>query len=181
MQARFTLDLPQGCAKRRLWQWHRNQTLVYLCTALCTHAKVAQHSISGNVPQWEEKELLIARLTRRTVSAVQLVAPEQRQSIRSLAWALPTALPTAQIIGPWRGAGYSHTGPWHQELLLKPCSISHCFCGGQKADLGLDKSASTNKELWPVPSFCSLTFCRLQNSRLLVSLNNFHTISFFPT
>lgn len=177
MQTRFALVLPQGCAERGLWQWHRNQTLVYLCTALCTRAKVAQHSISGNVPQWEEKELLIARWTRRTVSAVQLVALEQLQSIRSLAWALQTA----QITGPWRGAVSCHTSPWHGELLLKPCGIAHCFCRGQKTDLRPEKSTSTNKELWPVPSFCSLTFCRFQTSRLLVSLDNFHSVSFFPT
>lgn len=73
----------------------------------------------------------------------------------------------------WQGAGLYHTSPWHGEPLLQPCNICHCFCGGQKDDLG-EKSTSANKVLWLIPSFCSLTFCRFQNSRLLVFLNNFH-------
>lgn len=66
---------------------------------------------------------------------------------------------------PWWGAGSCHTSPWQGEPLLQPCSISHCFCGGQKADLGWEKTTSANKLLWPVPSICSLTFCRFWNSR----------------
>lgn len=154
MQARFTLDLPQGCAERGLWQWYRNQTLVYLHTALCARAKVAQHSISGNVPQREEKELLIARWTGRPVSAVQPIAPEQLQSIRSLA----QALQTAQITGPWRGAGSCYTSPCHGEPLLKPCSIFHCFCGGQKADLRLERVLVLTRSYDLSPHFAALHF-----------------------
>lgn len=108
--------------------------------------------------------------TRRSVAAVQLAALEQLQSVRSLA----EALETAQITGPWWGAGSCH-----RELLLKPCSIPHSVCGGETADLGLEKSTSIYKELWPVPSGDSLTSCRFQNSRLSISWNNFHSKSFF--
>lgn len=61
------MDLLHGRAERELYDSGiKKQTLVYLHTALCTHAKVGQPSISDYVP------FLIARWIRKTVSAAQL-------------------------------------------------------------------------------------------------------------
>lgn len=118
----------------------------------------------GNVPQWEGRNYSVLGQLGDLFHCTAIAELQEPST------------GTADSPGPrpWRGPGSCHTSSWHGDPLLQPCSISHCFCGGQKADLGWEKSTSANKVLWPVPSFCSLSFCRFQNSRLLVSLNNFH-------
>lgn len=38
------------CREGMIQQWYKKQTLIYLHTALCTHAKVGQPSVSDYVP-----------------------------------------------------------------------------------------------------------------------------------
>lgn len=142
----------------------QNQTPV--CLHTCTGGTVL---LLGNVPQWEGRELLGAGTSVRSV-------PLYSWLLLSNCRVQEPSTGTAHSPDPWTRAGSCHTSPWHWDPLLQPCSISHCFWGGQKADLRQENSTSANKVLWPVPSFCSLSFCRFQNSRLLISLNNFHNL-----
>lgn len=130
-----------------------------VCLHICTGGTVL---ILRNVPQREGGELLSAGRTGRSVSLCSWLLLSNCRA--SGAWHRHCR-PWSPDPRPWWGAGSCHTSPWQGEPLLQPCSISHCFCGGQKADLGWEKTTSANKLLWPVPSICSLTFCRFWNSR----------------
>lgn len=112
---------PDPCLSAHLHRWHS-----------APFGKCATVRRKGTSQCWDKCEICFT---------VLLAALEQLQSCRSLA----QALQTAQI--PERGAGSCHTSPWHWDPLLQPCSISHCCCGGQKADLGQQNSTSANKVL----------------------------------
>lgn len=155
--------LPQGCAEGGLWQWYKTRPLF-----VCTPAQVAQCSFWEMCHSEKEGNCSVLGqvwdLFHCTAGCSWAIA-----ECRSLAQALHTAQTPERGVDPVTpvpGTGipcYSHAAP---PLLL----------GRAKADLRQENSTSANKVLWPVPSFCSLSFCRFQNSRLLISLNNFHNL-----
>lgn len=162
--------LPQGRAEGRLWQWYQTRPCLSAHHSLHTHTGgtglylgMYHSEKEGNCSVLGELGDLLHCTAGCSWATAELQEPG-------------TGTADSPDPRPWRGAGSCYTSPWHWEPLIQPCSISHCFCGGQKADLGWEKSCSINKVLWPVSSLCSLIFCRFQNSRLLVFLNNFHNL-----